>query len=308
MESIKIKPLDVLDKSQLNEIRQQNDLRNIFALFFDWGLMTLGLYIFYYYPSVLTFLASVVMIGSRQFALAVLAHDGAHNLLFSNSKINDFISQWFCAYPIFQDNRVYRPYHLKHHRFTETDDDPDLVLSAPFPITKESFFRKVLRDLSGVTGYKRYSSSLITIFRTEAVSSSEKVLKIWNKIHGFLIVNFTIFILISLFFHWSLFFLLWWLPAFTYYSLIIRIRNIAEHCVTPGESDLDNTRTTKASLIMRFLLAPHRVNFHLEHHLFMMCPWYNLPKAHSMMIENGYKDKMCVESSYRSVLLKAVSA
>ena len=308
MESIKIKPLDVLDKSQLNEIRQQNDLRNIFALFFDWGLMTLGLYICYYDPSVLTFRASVVMIGSRQFALAVLAHDGAHNLLFSNSKINDFISQWFCAYPIFQDNRVYRPYHLKHHRFTETDDDPDLVLSAPFPITKESFFRKVLRDLSGVTGYKRYSSSLITIFRTEAVSSSEKVLKIWNKIHGFLIVNFTIFILISLFFHWSLFFLLWWLPAFTYYSLIIRIRNIAEHCVTPGESDLDNTRTTKASLIMRFLLAPHRVNFHLEHHLFMMCPWYNLPKAHSMMIENGYKDKMCVESSYRNVLLKAVSA
>ena len=308
MESIKIKPIDVLDKSQLNEIRQQNDLRNIFALFFDWGLMTLGLYIFYYYPSVLTFLGSVVVIGSRQFALAVLAHDGAHNLLFSNSKVNDFISQWFCAYPIFQDNRVYRPYHLKHHRFTETEDDPDLVLSAPFPITKSSFFRKVLRDLSGVTGYKRYSSSLISIFRTEAVSSSEKVLKIWNKIHGFLIVNFTIFILISLFFHWSLFFLLWWLPAFTYYSLIIRIRNIAEHCVTPGESDLDNTRTTKASLIMRFLLAPHRVNFHLEHHLFMMCPWYNLPKAHSMMIENGYKDKMCVESSYRNVLLKAVSA
>ena len=308
MESIKIKPIDVLDKSQLNEIRQQNDLRNIFALFFDWGLMTLGLYIFYYYPSVFTFLGSVVVIGSRQFALAVLAHDGAHNLLFSNSKVNDFISQWFCAYPIFQDNRVYRPYHLKHHRFTETEDDPDLVLSAPFPITKSSFFRKVLRDLSGVTGYKRYSASLISIFRTEAVSSSEKILKIWNKIHGFLIVNFTIFILISLFFHWSLFFLLWWLPAFTYYSLIIRIRNIAEHCVTPGESDLDNTRTTKASLIMRFLLAPHRVNFHLEHHLFMMCPWYNLPKAHSMMIENGYKDKMCVESSYRNVLLKAVSA
>ena len=51
MESIKIKPIDVLDKSQLNEIRQQNDLRNIFALFFDWGLMTLGLYIFYYFFS-----------------------------------------------------------------------------------------------------------------------------------------------------------------------------------------------------------------------------------------------------------------
>ena len=80
--------------------------------------------------------------------MAVLVHDGAHNLLFSNPKINDFISQWFCAYPVFQDNRVYRPYHLKHHRFTETELDPDLALSAPFPITKKSFFRKVARDLN----------------------------------------------------------------------------------------------------------------------------------------------------------------
>ena len=308
MVSSKIRPLDILNESQLSEIRQKNDLRNIFALLFDWGLMIIGLYAFYNYPSFLSFFASLVVIGSRQFALAVLAHDGAHNLLFSNSKINDFMSQWFCAYPIFQDNRVYRPYHLKHHRFTETENDPDLSLSAPFPITKKSFFRKVLRDITGVTGYKRYSSSLVSVLNTEANNTPEKIQKIWSKIHGFLIVNLTIFVLISLFSHWSLFFLLWWLPAFTYYSLIIRIRNIAEHCVTPGESDFDITRTTRASLIMRFLLAPHRVNFHLEHHLFMMCPWYNLPKAHSMMIENGYKDKMCLENSYRSVLTKAVSA
>ena len=268
--------------------------------------MVLGLYVFYHYPSVLTFLASVVIIGSRQFALAVLAHDGAHNLLFSNSKINDFVSQWFCAYPIFQDNRVYRPYHLKHHRFTETEDDPDLVLSAPFPINKKSFYRKVIRDLTGITGYKRYSSSLISIFQTEADSFSHKVSRIWNKIHGFLIVNFIVFILISIFFHWSLFFLLWWLPAFTYYSLIIRIRNIAEHCVTPGESDFDKTRTTKASLIIRFLLAPHRVNYHLEHHLFMFCPWYNLPKAHEMLKEKDFYKDLEIENGYFNVFKKVI--
>ena len=107
MVTSKIRPLDILNESQLSEIRQKNDLRNIFALLFDWGLMIIGLYAFYNYPSFLSFFASLVVIGSRQFALAVLAHDGAHNLLFSNSKINDFMSQWFCAYPIFQDNRVY---------------------------------------------------------------------------------------------------------------------------------------------------------------------------------------------------------
>ena len=308
MDSLRIKPSEILNKFQLSEIRQKSDMRNIIALLFDWGMMALGISLFYLFPNFLTFLISTVIIGSRQFALAVLAHDGAHHLLFKNAKINDFVSQWFCAYPVFQDNRVYRPYHLKHHRFTETEDDPDISLSAPFPITKKSFARKVIRDLSGITGYKRYSSVVKGILKTEASSSMTKITKIWDKSRGFLITNSVIFLLISYFSHWSLFFMLWWFPAFTYYSLIIRIRNIAEHCVTSGNTEFDNTRTTRASYLIRFLLAPHRVNFHLEHHLFMVCPWYNLPKAHSMMIENGYQDKMCLEESYRNVLAKAVSA
>ena len=308
MEATKTKPLDLLDKHQLSQIREKNDFRNIFALCLDWGLIVFGLSIFYYYPSALTFISAVILIGSRQFALAVLVHDGAHNLLFSNLKVNDFFSQWLCAYPIFQDNRVYRPYHLKHHRFTETEDDPDLALSAPFPITKISFFRKVLRDLTGITGFRRYSQALISILKTDGDNLPDRLKGIWFKIHGFLITNILIFLAISFFFHWSLYFLLWWLPAFTYYSLIIRIRNIAEHCVTSGSTDLDNTRTTLTNPIVRFLMAPHRVNYHLEHHLFMMCPWYNLPKAHKMMIQNGYKDKMCIENSYRAVLFKAINA
>ena len=102
-------------------------------------------------------------------------------------------------------------------------------------------------------------------------------------------------------------FLLWWIPAFTYYSLIVRIRNIAEHSVTPGETNLNNTRTTKASLLIRYLMVPHRVNFHLEHHLFTNCPWYNLPKAHEMLNKASIKDSLCIENSYFSVLKKATS-
>jgi|TARA_B110001454_G_scaffold110079_1_gene103381 fatty acid desaturase len=270
--------------------------------------MSSAMALFFFYPNVLTFLVALVIIGSRQFALAVLAHDAAHNLLFSNNKVNDWAGQWFCAYPIFQDNRVYRPYHLKHHRHTETEDDPDLVLSSPFPINKRSFIRKVFRDLTGITGVRRYWGSLSSIFRTKGDNVFDKISKTSNKLHGFLISNVIIFILISTTMHWSLFLLLWWLPSFTYYSLIIRIRNISEHAVTPGNNDFDNTRTTKSTVLTRFFMVPHNVNYHLEHHLFTRCPWYNLPKAHSMMIENGYEDKMCLETSYKNVLLKAMSA
>ncbi|MDC0072554.1 fatty acid desaturase family protein [Gammaproteobacteria bacterium] len=302
------KPLEVISKEQYEEIKEKQDWRNVLSISSNWLQMSAAMALFFFYPNVITFLVALVIIGSRQFALAVLAHEAAHNLLFEKNKVNDLAGQWFCAYPIFQDNRVYRPYHLKHHRHTETEDDPDLVLSTPFPITKRSFIRKIFRDLTGITGVKRYWGSLSSIFRTKGDNVFNKISKTSNKLHGFLISNLIIFILISTTMHWSLFLLLWWLPSFTYYSLIIRIRNISEHAVTPGNDDFDNTRTTKSTVLTRFLMVPHNVNYHLEHHLFTRCPWYNLPKAHSMMIENGYEDKMCLETSYKNVLLKAVSA
>ena len=308
MATSSVKPLEVISKEQYEEIKEKQDWRNVLSISSNWLQMSAAMALFFFYPNVITFLVALVIIGSRQFALAVLAHDAAHNLLFANNKVNDWAGQWFCAYPIFQDNRVYRPYHLKHHRHTETEDDPDLVLSSPFPITKRSFIRKVFRDLTGITGVKRYWGSLSSIFRTKGDNVFNKISKISNKLHGFLISNLIIFILISTTMHWSLFLLLWWLPSFTYYSLIIRIRNISEHAVTPGNNDFDNTRTTKSTVLTRFLMVPHNVNYHLEHHLFTRCPWYNLPNAHSMMIENGYEDKMCLETSYKNVLLKAVSA
>jgi len=301
------KPQDLLSKEQLKIIRKKRDWINVVSISMNWLQILAAMALFFYFPNALTFLLSVIVIGSRQFALAVLAHDGAHNLLFSNEKINDFVSQWLCAFPLFSDNRPYRPYHLAHHRFTESENDPDLSLSAPFPITKASFRRKVIRDLTGQTGFRRYSIALKSIFSSEADDFKGKIIKISDKISGFFISNLVIFSLISIFSHWSIYFLLWWIPAFTYYSLIVRIRNIAEHSVTPGDTNLNNTRTTKASLLTRYLLVPHHVNFHLEHHLFTNCPWYNLPKVHEMLKGEPLRDKMCIEESYFSVLRKATS-
>ena len=301
------KPLDLLSKEELKVIRKKRDWINVVSISLNWLQIIAAMALFFYFPNILTFLLSVVVIGSRQFALAVLAHDGAHNLLFFNEKINDFASQWFCAFPLFSDNRPYRPYHLAHHRFTESENDPDLSLSAPFPITKASFRRKVIRDLTGQTGFKRYSIALKSIFSSEADNFAGRIKKISDKISGFFISNLVIFSLIAIFSHWSIYFLLWWIPAFTYYSLIVRIRNIAEHSVTPGDTNLNNTRTTKASLLTRYLLVPHHVNFHLEHHLFTNCPWYNLPKVHEMLKGEPLRDKMCIEKSYFSVLRKATS-
>ena len=298
---------ELLTQDQLKEIKQRQDWRNVLSIISNWSQIFICFWLLYSYPSWVVFLISLIVVGSRQFALAVLMHEGAHKLLFSNLTINDWVAQWLCAYPIFQDTKPYRPYHLKHHKFTETKQDPDLILSAPFPISKSSLRRKIFRDLVGLTGWKRYSSTLISIFSTKADNLPKKFILVSKKLRGFLVSNLVIFLFISYFFNWYIFFLLWWLPSLTYYSLIIRVRNIAEHVMVPNQNNLDNTRTTIASPVIRYLMVPHNVNYHLEHHLFISCPWYNLRKAHNMLKKNGFLDKMCIENSYLSVLKKASS-
>ena len=114
------KPLELLSKEELKVIRKKRDWINVISISSNWLQIIAAMALFFYFQNVLTFLLSVVVVGTRQFALAVLAHDGAHNLLFSNTKINDLASQWLCAFPIFSDNRPYRPYpvsytHLRAH-------------------------------------------------------------------------------------------------------------------------------------------------------------------------------------------------
>jgi fatty acid desaturase len=103
--------------------------------------------------------------------------------------------------------------------------------------------------------------------------------------------------------------LVWWLPALTGYQVVLRLRSIAEHACVPDPSDpLRRTRTTLAPAWLRFFLAPHHVNYHLEHHLFMTVPHYNLPRAHRLLRELGVLDRAEVAPSYARVLRVATNA
>ena len=115
---------------------------------------------FVVWPNPLTYILAVMLIGARQLGLAILMHDAAHGALHSNTKINDWVGEWLCAAPVGARLESYRAYHLKHHRFTEQPEDPDLALSAPFPITRKSLWRKIVRDLTGQTFLKQRGAQL----------------------------------------------------------------------------------------------------------------------------------------------------
>src|SRR5690348_2019976 len=99
----------------------------------------------------LTLIVSVPVIGGRQLGLGIIQHDAAHGALHPNAQFGDWLSDVFC----YSGVERYRKYHLQHHKYAQQEEDPDLGLSAPFPITKASLRRKMVRDLTGQTWFKQ---------------------------------------------------------------------------------------------------------------------------------------------------------
>lgn len=257
----------------------------------------------------LTLPLAVMIIGGRQLGLGILMHDAAHGALHKNLKVNDFVGEWFTGGGLVR----YRTYHLGHHRYAQQAEDPDLGLSAPFPITPLSLRRKVIRDLTGQTWFKARWGDLTA--RLKARKPGQPLLPILTeevrRKRRWLLEGAAITAVGLPFGVWWAWPVLWLLPQATWFQLVTRIRNIAEHaCVAKDEPDpLRHARTTRAGLVERALLAPYWVNYHCEHHMFMHVPCYNLPKVHRLLAAKGVTPDMLMEpGGYPAVLRLATAA
>jgi fatty acid desaturase len=297
-----------LSRAEIQDLLRMRDWRSWLSIVVDWALIAGALALVARWPNPATVVLAVFVIGARQLGLAVLMHEAAHRSLLSNRRVNDWVGNWLCAYPVWSDITPYRPYHLQHHAKTWTEDDPDLGLADPFPITRASLARKIWRDLSGQTGWKRAKAT----FKRDLGRSQGRVRRNFDAgreaLGGVFLTNAILFTVLLLAGHPALY-LLWVVSWLTSYSLVMRIRSIAEHAMIPDPADeLGNTRTTIARWWERLFIAPNLVNYHLEHHLVMTVPHYNLPRMHKMLRERGALDAACVVRGYLGVLRLAASA
>jgi fatty acid desaturase len=249
-----------------------------------------------------------MVIGSRQLGLAILMHDSAHRALFANDVLNEKIGYWVCGAPILADMFAYRHYHLMHHKHTQTEKDPDLNLSKPFPTSIRSIIRRIIRDITGQTGIKSIYNQITTAFKLafdkDAIDSLLKQPQSFkgNSISQPIIANFLLFIVMWIAGEWWWWFAFWLLPLVTWFQLVVRIRSMAEHAATDfSDNELQNVRTTYANPLVRLFLAPYWVNYHLEHHLIMHVPCWRLKKVHSLLLKKGYADRMKVSKNYFDV-------
>ncbi|SDE23606.1 fatty acid desaturase family protein [Ruegeria marina] len=302
-----------LSTEEIRPLAERSDAMGAWLVLHCWGTIALAVALFGLWPNPLTFALAVVVIGSRQLGLAILMHEAAHNALFRNRRLNDLVGEWLCGRPILAELAAYRHYHLTHHRFTQTDKDPDLVLSSKFPTSHASMKRKFARDLTGRTGIKQLTGQILMSFRLagddEAIKAaasdfaqSFKAPQLWKSLPVFLGVA----LLISLVGDWWWGLAFWVLPYLTWFQFVLRIRNIAEHGATEQSEDpFRNVRTTHAGPLARLLVAPYWVNYHLEHHMIMHVPCYNLPRMHRLLLDKGLGVRMKTAPSYGAALREA---
>ena len=296
----RIDPKDVFTPEEWARVSTKSSWRGLALVACAWGLIIAAGAMFVIWPNPFTYILAVMLIGARQLGLAILMHDAAHGALHPNTKINDWVGEWLCAAPVGARLDSYRAYHIKHHRFTETEDDPDLALSAPFPISRNSLWRKIVRDLTGQTFFKQ---------RVAQIFGGRKPGEVVNTSVGrFLAINAAMFAALTLAGYWWAYPALWIVPMATWLPLVTRLRNIGEHACVGAQADpFTHARTTLANPIERLLIAPFWVHYHAEHHVFMHVPCYRLPALHDVLMDKGYWSRMKIAPGYFSVLNEATT-
>lgn len=317
-----MKAHELLSREEMQYFVRPSNLRGWQAVLTTWGIIAGSFLLLAFYPNALCCFIALILLGGRILALAILMHDASHYSLFKSRWLNDWVGEWLCAAPVWQDLRRYRKHHMAHHQFAGTEMDPDKSLVTGFPISRASLLRKILRDLSGISGLKRVYGLLLMDFGFIEYTVANDVRPIsqlgrakWTvlkaglkNLYPVVLMNLAIFMLLFACHHpW--FYGIWVLAYLITFSLIVRIRSIAEHaCTDAGLDPLLNTRATYASPFARLTVAPHHVNYHLEHHLIMITPSFLLPKLHQVLKNRGALRNAHLAKNYLEVLRIATTA
>jgi fatty acid desaturase len=243
--------------------------------------------------------AMVVVIGTQQHGLFVLAHDAAHYRLYANRRLNDIIGRAVGTVSGIS-MCTYRVIHRLHHNHLYQAQDPDTALHGGYPRGNAYLFRKLAKDLTGITAYKNYAY----FFGAPALNTATQVaqrplddtsprLRAEARADRRTVIAVQLGAPLLAFAggFGTEYLVLWVLPLLTVIQLILRLRAICEHgAVTDLSSPLTAARTNLAPWYLRWIMFPHSVNYHIEHHLYPGVPHYRLRTLHLELMRRGILD------------------
>jgi fatty acid desaturase len=279
------------------KLRAVPDARNALAVASAWVQISLVVYLSVRIDRWWVWPLAVILMGRGFALLGILTHEAAHRLLFARKRANDWAGRWLLGYPAFNPFDIYRRVHMAHHRDELGPNEPDLALYSGYPITRDSFARKLLRDAVGISGWKNLKPLLQAAF----VAQRRRVALSILAAQGVLLLAFSLA-------GWpQLYLVLWLLPWMTSWRVINRLRAIAEHGGMENSPDKRmTTHVVRQRALARFFMVPHNAGYHLAHHVDPGIPLWRLPELHHELESSGWIGSLEWSSYLR--LWRAMSA
>jgi fatty acid desaturase len=269
---------------ELDLLSESNNYRAILGLIKDYTEIIFSVALSMYFDNLFVYLLSIILIGSRQRALATILHDSAHRVLCRNKVINDIIGKYLSGYLIFQSLSTYVKSHvINHHNYLgDKDKDPDYIMYINSGITSETnknrFIQKHLILPLFLIKTPKYTYYIIKnrffiISKTESI----KILTLWLFIGVVGYYTSTLEVLI----------LYWFIPLFTTFPLIGWYIELSEHYpIISNKNDIDKSWNRFGNRFENYFTGMHNENYHLTHHLRPDIPYWNIKKAHTIMMQD----------------------
>lgn len=214
---------------------------------------------------------AVLAVGVAQHRLALMAHEGSHRQATRHKLWNDVLTGFFCLWPFGNPVGGYRRFHFNHHRYLNTEGDPELAhkrKSSPawdLPTGPRKIVRCFLEDICLL-----HVKELLHLAQNARPGTS--------KIDRLLPTGWYLCAaaIIGYFGQWWIFAVWFGATALVFWP-IFRLRIWTEHV---GTYDVHRIH---APWYLRFWLLPHNTWYHYEHHHFPQVPCWNLPKVRALV-------------------------
>jgi fatty acid desaturase len=292
--------------AEIRRLSQVNGWRTTGLLIFHWTMILLAGWAAVASGHWAVYLAAMIVIATRQQALGVMLHDAVHYLLYKNRTVNDVVCDLFIAFPLAMSTDLYRATHFRHHRYTNTEDDPDLGYQKKdhdwynWPKTRAGCAWVLFKSVFGLNlhkareAYKMWSPWMNILRPLDGKPHyplRARVLLVVSTIAFYVLIIGSEIIVPAI--------VLWAVPALTIMNLFNRLRATAEHIGAPWTHELNSTRTIIPNWLERMTVAPMYVSYHLEHHLFPSVPGPNLRKLHELLMEDEeFRSQAHITHSY----------
>lgn len=280
-------------EENLEKLKEKKPLIHLIYSLRQWLFLIFSTYILIKTNNLFLILFFSAFSGLAIFNFLTLLHEALHNLIFEKNR--PFLNKIFLflySFPTTISPTQFTKWHLDHHsQLGSETEDPKRDKLAP---KKNSRILKLF-----------YFTPLLFFiyFNAQRKENKKYPLKIQKKIKIERFLFIFIHILINLFLFYSGGFFLWFkvyfLPLFIFFPLFFGINRLGQHYARSSNEPIGWTTFIPGSFFWDFLFL--KSNYHLEHHLFPMVPFYNLPKLQKLLLP-FYEKKNLISYNFMELI------